>query len=191
MSEEEWRPVVGYEDLYEVSSLGRIRNMKGKVRALGTHACGYNHISLSRAGVSKTFKIHRLVAFAFIPNPEGKREVNHIDTIRTNNRVENLQWADKYENHDHSSRLGKYHAATNPRRIKKMTPELVALCRERVATGISILALSRELGLTRSNISRAINGRPSQSKRPPEQRHGLIESQTAQAPKHAQPGKDE
>lgn len=94
----EWRPVVGYEGLYEVSSLGEIRSFpnirhkKIKYLKLRKNIKGYLQIGLGSAKNRKTIKIHRLVAEAFIPNPDGLPCVNHKDEDKTNNRAENLEW---------------------------------------------------------------------------------------------------
>lgn len=100
--EEIWRPIKGYESLYEVSNLGRVKslpretnNQYGKEeRILKTEKSikGYVMVSLRKEGKSKLCSIHRLVAEAFIPNPNNLPCVNHIDEDKTNNRVSNLEW---------------------------------------------------------------------------------------------------
>lgn len=112
---EEWRKVVEWEEYYEVSnkgrikSLARIRNsimgqipMKEKIRKLYHHPHGYMYVSLCKNNKSKYYKVHRLVAKAFIPNPENKRTVNHKNGIKNDNRVENLEWATHSENAIHA-----------------------------------------------------------------------------------------
>jgi len=88
---------------YEVSSLGRVRNMKTNcVRVLGGNGHGYLKVRL-RNGTPKgqLYQVHRLVALAFIPNPENKPEVGHKNTVRDDNRVENLEWVTRKENNNH------------------------------------------------------------------------------------------
>ena len=79
-----WKDIEGYEGLYQVSIFGEVRNTKGRTRksVLGRH--GYLQIMLSKCGETKMFLIHRLVAQAFIPNPDGLPMVNHKDENRTN-----------------------------------------------------------------------------------------------------------
>lgn len=103
---EEWKSVVGYEGYYEVSSLGNVRSItrvkKGKVLKPLKRQHGYLGIQLHGKGGNKrgfkTFSVHRLVAEAFIPNPNNYPEINHIDENKSNNRVENLEWVTHKQN---------------------------------------------------------------------------------------------
>ena len=99
---EVWRDVEGYEGIYQVSDLGRVRSLKfGKVRVLraSKNGCGYLYIGLHKDRKIKTVRVHRLVAQAFIPNSdEGKNEINHINEDKTDNRASNLEWCDRSYN---------------------------------------------------------------------------------------------
>ena len=113
MAAEIWKPVVGYDGLYEVSNLGRVKslprkNAKGGLKSPKETKWGYLMCQLWKDGKVKNHSVHRLVADAFIPNPEGKQTVNHIDCNKHNNRVDNLEWATQSENVRHSVRLGHY-----------------------------------------------------------------------------------
>ena len=114
MSEKEiWKDVVGYEGVYEVSNMGRVKRV-GKYRNQcaewdsnhilrpGHKDNEYLFVNLSKEGKNKIKYVHRLVAEAFLPNPKNKATVNHIDGDRTNNVVENLEWATYKENNNHS-----------------------------------------------------------------------------------------
>ena len=98
---EEWRMVVGYEGLYEVSNFGNVRSKRKILKQ--TNYNGYQCVCLSKESNRKIHKVHRLVAIAFIPNEENKREVNHIDEDKTNNHVSNLEWVTPKENINHGT----------------------------------------------------------------------------------------
>ena len=106
MEEEVWKPIKDYEGLYEISNLGRVRNLnykgsgKGKILKNTKDSKGYLIVGLTKNGKRKLFKIHRLVAEAFIPNPENKPCIDHINTIKNDNRVENLRWVTNEENNN-------------------------------------------------------------------------------------------
>ena len=98
MKKELWRPVVGFEGLYDVSNLGRVRSLnynktgRCKLLKLTKNGSGYLNVHLSKDGKAKIFLVHRLVAKTFIPNPNNLPFVNHKDENPLNNCVENLEW---------------------------------------------------------------------------------------------------
>lgn len=98
---EEWRDIVGYEGLYEISNWGRVRR-NGKIIKPGKNNLGYLQVALYKNGLQKHALIHRLVALAFLPNPNNYPEVNHRDEDKTNNAVENLEWCTRKYNANYS-----------------------------------------------------------------------------------------
>ena len=111
---EQWKPVKGFEGLYEISNLGRVKSLKyGKERIMkpGKNGNGYFQVALRRDGKEKRLLVHRLVAEAFIPNPEGFNQINHKDEVKINNCVENIEWASRSYNINFGSRNEKVSAA--------------------------------------------------------------------------------
>lgn len=172
---EEWRPVVGYEGDYEVSNLGRVRN----ARTLRLRTCKVNPttryvmIGLYRSMEGqKTLRVHRMVAQAFIPNPDGKGEVNHIDCDRANNAATNLEWATKRENIDHAIAEGRY-ASSVICPWQKITPADELLIRADRTVKAKVLA--ERYGVTPYHINRIRCGRSRRALKP----------STAQGGRHA------
>ena len=105
----EWKDVKGYEGIYLVSNTGEIRSLKynKNLKPFLTH-WGYLRIVLNKDKKTKTTFVHRVVASAFIPNPDNKPQVNHIDGNKQNNRVENLEWVSDKENKIHGFKNGLF-----------------------------------------------------------------------------------
>ena len=136
MTDEIWLPVIGYENLYEVSSFGNIRNMKGKL--LKVHKRGrYYSKSLSNNNVAKSYRVHRLVALSFIPNPDDKPYINHIDNNPFNNHADNLEWVSQKENIQH---------AINQQRMSK--PPIIYVAPEKIQKAKELL----DQGVTRREV---------------------------------------
>ena len=118
MSEEVWKDIEGYVGLYQVSNLGRVKGLerydsRGHLRTERVLKPtndwdGYLRVNLYKNRVQVNKTIHRLVAEAFIPNPENKPTVNHIDENKTNNNVNNLEWATMKEQNSHGTRLERF-----------------------------------------------------------------------------------
>ena len=127
MTNEIWTSIPGYEGRYEVSSFGRVKSLlrkqkypNGYIRAETLDSDGYSIVSLVKKGYFTTLKVHRLVAEMFIPNPENKPQVNHKNSVRKDNHVDNLEWCTVSENGLHSFRTGN---RIHPMLGKRRKPE--------------------------------------------------------------------
>jgi len=167
----EMRPVPGYEGHYSVTADGRIwseprrapqlRRGKGSYPVLGRWLTtkvgrqGYPTVMLTLYALKKRVYIHRVLAQAFIPIPLGcdRLEVNHINGIKTDNRLENLEWLTPAQNSKHAYTVG----LREPTR--KLTDEQVIVIRRRVAAGESQRRVSLDYGISSSNISRLCAGK--------------------------------
>ena len=158
---EEWRPVTFNElgDSYEVSNLGRVRSLDrvcyglkarrvdGKVLRPSTSKFGYQNVNLYRDGFSKSIHVHRLVALAFIPNPDHLPMVNHLDGIKSNCVVTNLEWTDDTGNKQHAINIGRI------TRFKKLlTADDVAAIRALAGT-MPQTKIAKRFGCTQTNVS--------------------------------------
>jgi len=104
---EEWKDIIGYEGIYEISNQGRILSKKNNHKILKcTVRKGYVFVILRKENTSKQFRVHRLVAENFIDNPEKKEQVNHINGIKHDNRLCNLEWNTSFENMQHAYKNG-------------------------------------------------------------------------------------
>ena len=131
--DEVWKDIEGYEGLYQVSNTGQVRSLNylhtGEVKPLkqGTDGNGYKRVSLYKDGKSKTCRVHRLVAMAFILNPNNYKEVNHKDENPSNNNVNNLEWCTNEYNVNYGTRTkraseslkGKPHSEETKKKISE------------------------------------------------------------------------
>lgn len=165
IAKEEWRPIAGYEGLYEVSSLGRVRSLDRLVHGYGyamqpkngrmlklDGSRPYLAVTLCRRQVLKRMRVNRLVAQAFLPPPlPGQSEVGHIDHQPRNNRHTNLEWCTHLENVAHST--------VAMRKARKLTADAVRSVWQSHHAGESSSSIARRLGVSSQNISDIVTGK--------------------------------
>jgi hypothetical protein len=171
---EEWRPVVGYEDSYEVSNFGEVmgidrwvpsihgeRFKKGVVKNKKTDKDGYFRVYLSKSSKKKQYMVHRIVAQAFIENSINHPVVNHIDGNKQNNTEENLEWCTRSHNDLHAFRLGLRVPTDGgtSKAVYKLDKETMAI----LGKYPSLTEAGRQTGLTTQAISMAVTGKTKQS----------------------------
>lgn len=172
---EEWASVEGYEGIYEVSNRGRVRRIKGWRGRKATGdikkavAKGYEQVTLYKNGHSTRFKVHRLVAQSFIPNPCNKQQVNHIDGDKRNNVVSNLEWVTQSENMTHAKRTGlspittpamqraRSEVGQKTRNIERVNPPKAVIVKRKDGTQFrfgSLHEAAKEFGISATNVLR-------------------------------------
>ena len=161
---EEWRDIFGYEGLYKVSNLGRVRSISygnEKIRKPVLCNPGYFSMVLYKNNFPQSVRIHVLVAKAFIPNPENKPEVNHHFGNKKDNRASELEWMTGSENKQHAYDIGlKRSGSDHPR--AKFTAKQVRYIREVCIPNdleFGISALARKFGVCIATISEIYNGK--------------------------------
>lgn len=160
---ERWLPIRGYEGLYEVSDMGRVRSLdrvcsdgkrrKGRILRQGDNSDGYLLAKLSHRGTVKTKTTHSLVAEAFIGRRPGKGQVNHINGKRADNRVDNLEWVSRSQNMLHAYRvLGSASNVGERNPNTKLDKLAVIEIRVAHAAGASYSELAERHGISGSHV---------------------------------------
>ena len=158
---EEWKVIPDYSD-YEISNLGRIKSYKqdrkGKISLGSKDKKGYLTKTLTNEFGRKTFKVHRLVAQAFIPNIYNLPQINHIDENKENNRIDNLEWCDNCYNSNYGTRTERIALAN--RCCETTSKKVYSIDENNIKEFFdSIGEAERITGLPHSNIVRALKGR--------------------------------
>lgn len=149
---EQWRDIPGYEGVYLISTRGRIRSLHsrrggGHILAATVGRQGYPLAHLSVGGVAKVFYVHRLMAVAFLGATHGELTVNHKNSARADNRIENLEVVTIQENIAHSLATGSRVSAGGSNPNAKLSAEDVTKIRARIASGESMPAIARDYGV--------------------------------------------
>lgn len=158
-----WESIKGFDN-YEISNLGQVRRLdsyvrsnskvgmrfqKGRTNQIATNTIGYKNARLWNDGVEHTIGVHVLVARSFIPNPDNKPDVNHINGVRDDNRVENLEWCTASENARHAIDILKKDFAPYKKAV---------LCITNGLTYKSAYEAARELRLNRGHVAAVCRG---------------------------------
>lgn len=163
MNIEEWKDIDGYEGLYQASSFGNIKSLKSNLILKPIlQSNGYCHIGLHN-GKPIQYRLHRIIAKTFIPNPENKPQVNHKDGNRSNNNISNLEWCTASENQKHSynilskkpsvkGRFGEYHNTSN--HCLQISPDGFL-----IAVYGSQYEATRETGISQTSINKCSRGK--------------------------------
>ena len=160
---ETWKSIAGYEGLYEVSDLGRVKSLwygKEKILKPQKNTGGYLHVDLYKDGKVKHTLVHRIVADTFIPNPNNLKTVNHKDEIKSNNSASNLEWMSLEDNLNygtHNKRVSE--ANINHPSLSKKVKMLEKKTGELLATFPSTNEADRVTGIYKSCISECCNGK--------------------------------
>lgn len=164
---EVWKDIEGYEGFYQVSNFGRVKSlekefkagrsyglrmMKERILKHGTNSGGYQVVVFSKDEKKRSFSVHRIVAETFIPNPECKKEVNHIDGNKTNNHVDNLEWSTRSENILHAYKMNLQDAP------KKKIDQFDKVGKF-IKSYNSLTEASKELNICLKTISNNLKGR--------------------------------
>ena len=166
MEQEIWKDVVGYEGLYQVSNLGNIKSLnricrqknrkyclKEKNIKLNYNETGYTYVKLSKNKKQRTLLVHRLVAQAFIPNPENKPTINHKNGKHDCNIVDNLEWATYLENNVHAYKNGLKTQKNRRKPILQIKDGII------IGRYASITQIKKDKVFNHRNVKSAINGK--------------------------------
>lgn len=148
-----WKDIEGFEGLYQVSNMGRVRSLRRNIILKNRITSGYEMVLLYTNNIRKNYLVHRLVAHAFIPNPNNLPQVNHKDENKTNNCVDNLEWCDgKYNTNYGTGNKRRAQKQLNNKNKSKVVLQY-SLDGTFIKEWKSTMAVERNLGFCQSSIS--------------------------------------
>lgn len=159
----EWRDIQGYEGIYQISRCGQVRRIAkgsgakpGLILKTFDNGRGYRYISLYKNGKTRNFSQHSLMAKAFIPNPENKPQVNHINGRKSDNRLENLEWVTLSEQMIHAYGTGLAPSGEY-NHMSKLTEYEVGVIRRLWMAGVPRPVIASCFGISKSQVHRIVN----------------------------------
>lgn len=155
---EHWSPVIGYEGNYEVSDMGRVRNVRRDSILAPLNARGYRRVGLYLNGAMKLINVHHLVCAAFIGERPERQEINHKNGIRNDNRLENLEYCTRKANALHARRM--LHRSSGENHYKcRLSTESITEIRRLAESGETQTRIGEMFGVTQAHISQIVLGR--------------------------------
>lgn len=170
---EQWKPIKGYEGFYEISNFGRVKSikrvvtsktkngkpstkmLKERILSLQKSTNGYVQVGLSKEKEVRIYRVHRLVADAFIANPDNLPEVNHIDEDRTNNNADNLEWC----THEYNNNYGNKPAKGEKNGMARLNKTQIQEIRRRRASGESLKSIAADYGISLNHVCNISQGK--------------------------------
>ena len=152
-----WKKIEEYEGLYEVSNLGRVRDLKGHIKPMYKNNKGYCLLSLHYKGKTHHPTIHRLVAKAFIDNPNNFPQINHIDCNKENNKVDNLEWCNQRYNYDEGMKTFLY-SKNDKHPCAKLNNSDIKIIRDLYKLGFIRATVAKIFNLNTSSLEAIENG---------------------------------
>jgi len=154
-----WKDIVGYDGVYQVSNVGEVKGLSGTLKQ-GDDTFGYLKVVLCDKDKNRcNKKVHRLVAEAFINNPSKKPQTNHKNGVKSDNRVENLEWCTRLENMKHASKNNLVHPGerTHTAKLNEHQVKRIRLMKE-ITSGLTQQRIAEMFKVTPQNVYKILNG---------------------------------